>query len=247
MKSFFDPSRAVLDARSLVRTFTNHGENELALPGRAVITFSNGDLKRLTGKGQAPVVAAWQPFRTIYSLSGSTVAVNSFFGGPNIATLVEELSSFGVKEFILWGYCGGLSPSSRIGGLYLAVRALREDGISYHYLADAEDYVSSDWAREWSATAGKAGFQCVDVWSTDAIYRETRQKIEDYSLSGIAAVEMETASLYAVCQAKGLKAAAFLVVSDLLSRGTWQGGFHTRPFKEGVNVMAKFMSENAIL
>ncbi len=100
--------------------------------------------------------------------------------------------------------------------------------------------------RNGLAAAEHDGFQYVDVWSTDAIYRETRQKIADYAQRGIAAVEMETASLYAVCQAKGLKAASFLVVSDLVNKGTWQSGFHTRPFKEAVKNMARFMTEHAI-
>ncbi|MBP1747904.1 MAG: uridine phosphorylase [Deltaproteobacteria bacterium] len=247
VKRFFDPSRAILEPQFLVRSFTGKPEHELVLPERAIITFNNGDLRRLAEKEHISIVTAWQPFRTIYVLSASTVAVNSFFGGPNIAALVEELSSFGAREFILWGYCGGMSGSSRIGSLYIAGRALREEGISYHYLEDDNEFVSSDWAKEWSGVAEHEGFQCVDVWSTDAIYRETNQKIADYARRGIAAVEMETASLYAVCQAKGLKAAAFLVVSDLVNKGTWQGGFHTRPFKEGVRSMARFMTEKAIL
>lgn len=247
MKSFFDPSRAILEPRFLVTSFTRKTDHELALPERAIITFSNGDLRRLTEKGQVPVVASWQPFRTIYSLSASTIAVNSFFGGPNIAALVEELSSFGVREFILWGYCGGISASSRIGSLYIAGRALREDGISYHYLEDDNEFVSSDWVKEWSPVAEHEGFQCADVWSTDAIYRETHQKIADYARRGITAVEMETASLYAVCKAKGLKAVAFLIVSDLVNTRTWQGGFHTRPFKESVRTMARFITERAVL
>lgn len=247
VKRFFDPSPAILTPGSLVGSFTRKTEHELALPERAIITFSNGDLRRLTEREDASAVAAWRPFRAIYPLSASTVAVNSSFGGPSIAALAEELSSFGVREFILWGYCGGISGSSRIGDLYVALRALREDGISYHYIEDDEEFVSSDWAEEWSSLAGHEGFQGVDVWSTDAIYRETQRKIADYSGRGIAAVEMETASLYAVCRAKGLKAAAFLIVSDLVSTGTWQAGFHTRPFKEGVKRMASFMTQKAIL
>ncbi len=247
VKSFFDPSRAILDARSLVGTFTGKTASELALPERAIITFSNGDIRRLIERKVAPAVSAWQPFRAIYSLSASTIVSKSLFGGPNIAQLVEEFSSFGTREFILWGYCGDISGVGRIGDLYIAGRALREDGISYHYLESDEEFASSDWVKEWFESAEREGFQNVDVWSTDAIYRETGQKITDYARRGIAAVEMETASLYAVCQSKGLKAASFMVVSDLLGKGTWQAGFHTRLFKEGVNRMARFLTEHAIL
>lgn len=247
MKRFFDPSRAVLEPRSLVRTFTNKQESELILPERVIITISNGDLRSLTQNvhGALPV-APWQPFRTIYRLSPSTAVVNSSFGGPNIAALVEEFSSFGAREFILWGYCGGICASCRIGDLYIAGRALREDGISYHYLEDDDEFVSSEWAKQWSPVAEEAGFRCVDVWTTDAIYRETARKIADYSGRGIAAVEMEAASLYAVCRARALKAVTFLIVSDLMTPSDWKPGFHTRPLKEASKRMSGFLADHAV-
>ena len=247
MKRFFDPSRSILEPRSLVRTFTKKQESELALPERVIITISNSDLKSLTQNvhGASPI-AGWQPFRTIYSLSPSTAVVNSFFGGPNIAALVEEFSSFGAREFILWGYCGGISASCRIGDLYIVGRALREDGISYHYLEDDDEFVSSEWAKQWSAVAEEAGFRRVDVWTTDAIYRETARKITDYSGRGIAAVEMEAASLYAVCRAKALKAVAFLIVSDLMTPSDWQPGFHTRPRQEAPKRMGRFLKDRGL-
>ncbi len=244
MKRFFDSSRTILEPQSLVKSFTRKTDEELALPERAIITFNAGDLKRLAGD-RLPI-AAWQPFRALYRISEKVVGVNSFFGGPNIAALTEELSAFGVSQFVLWGYCGGISRAAGIGSLYIAGRALREDGISYHYLEDDNEFVSSGWAPEWRDLSEQEGFVYADVWSTDAIYRETHRKIADYARRDIAAVEMECASLYAVCRAKGLKAVAFLVVSDLFNTGKWHSGFHTRPFKEGVRKITRFMTENAM-
>lgn len=218
------------------------------LPRRAVITFSQADLHRMTKEKGASIVEPWSSFRVLYYIAGTnTVVVRAFFGGPNIAALVEELSAFGVSEFVVWGYCGSIARDGRIGDLYLVRSALREDGISYHYLDDDNDYVTSDWVDDWMPVIEEEGFRAVRVWSTDAIYRETEGKVDAYARRGISGVEMEAASLYAVSRAKGLKAAAFLVVSDLFSAGQWVSGFHGKPFKDGVKKMSRFMNEKVVV
>jgi uridine phosphorylase len=248
LRRFFDPSRVILDPQAIVKAFTRKQPHELALPHRGIVTFSDADLRRLTAGRTASIVEAWVPFRTIYHLSGtSTAAIRSSFGGPNIAALMEELSAFGVREFVLWGYCGGMAPDSAVGDVYLARRALREEGISYHYLEDEDDMVLSRWADDWAPAGVEAGFRIADIWTTDAIYRETQNKIDACIERGISAVEMEAASFYAVARAKGLKAVAFLVVSDVFNNGKWTSGFHTKAFKEGVKKLSRFMNEKAVI
>ncbi len=248
MKRFFDSSRILLDPQAIVRAFTKKETDELTLPQRVITTFSDADLGRLTAGRAVSIVKAWMPFRTIYNLSGtSTAAIRCSFGGPNIAALMEELSAFGVREFVLWGYCGGMAPDSAVGDIYLARRALREEGVSYHYLEDEEDMVLSHWADDWTPAGVEAGFRVADIWTTDAIYRETQNKIHACIERGISAVEMEVASFYAVGQAKGLKAVAFLVVSDVFKNGKWISGFHTKAFKEGVKKLSRFMNEKAVI
>jgi len=239
----------VLDPRAIAGALTGKGPHELALPERAIVTFSEADLKRLTQNRDASIVDAWAPFRMIHRLSGtSTVVIRSSFGGPNIAALMEELSAFGVREFVLWGYCGGMGPVRAVGDVCLAGSALREEGISWHYLEDENEMVSSAWADDSTDAAAGSGFPFVDVWTTDAIYRETENKIEACIERGISVVEMEVASFYAVARARDLKAAAFLVVSDLFNNnGTWTSGFHTRAFREGVKKLARFMNGKAVL
>lgn len=247
MKRFFDASRVVLDPQAIAGALTRKKPHELALPERAIITFNETDLRRLTEDRGACIVDAWAPFRMIHLLSGtSTVVVRSSFGGPNIAALMEELSAFGVREFVLWGYCGGMGPDRAVGDVCLAGSALREEGISWHYLEDDNDMVSSPWADDWAPAAAGAGFPIIDIWTTDALYRETENKIDACIKRGISAVEMETASFYAVAGAKSLKAAAFLVVSDVFNNGKWISGFHTKAFKEGAKKLARFMKEKAV-
>jgi uridine phosphorylase len=247
LKRFFDPSRALLAPSDIVLSFTGKSIQELSLPARAVVTFSTGDLKRVMNSKETVVNETWQPFRTIHHVKESaTIMTKSYFGGPNIAALVEELTAFGMKECVLWGYCGAIHNDVNIGDVIIAQRALREDGVSYHYLEEDEDFVESNWFEKWAFTKDDYGFREGAVWSCDAIYRETEEKISRYGERRILGVEMEVASFYAVCRHKGVRGIAFLVVSDVFRDGIWKGGFHTKPFKEGVKRLTGFVLDKVI-
>jgi uridine phosphorylase len=247
LKRFFDPSRALLAPSDIVLSFTGKNVQELFLPARAVVTFSDGDLKRVMNRKETMVNAAWQPFRTIHHIRESAVVMTKcFFGGPNIAALVEELSAFGVKECVLWGYCGAIHNDVSIGDVIVVKKALREDGASYHYLEEDEDFIESNWFEKWVFARDDFGFREGSIWSCDAIYRETEEKISSYGGRNILGVEMEVASFYAVCKHKGIKGIAFLVVSDTFRDGLWKSGFHTKPFREGVKRLTGFVLDKVI-
>ena len=247
MKKFLDTSPSLLKPADLVITFTKKKSEELALPGRTIITFDSGDLKRALNAKRHRLVEAWAPFRWIYRFDDSdTIITKSYFGGPNVAALVEELSAFGVKEFILWGYCGSISEELSVGDRLIAKGALREDGTSCHYLDDRSTFVFTDWFGSWENEARDQGIREGLVWSCDAIYRETRDKVKKYAGMAISAVEMEIASFYAVCTFKKLKGIAFLVVSDSLVDTKWQPGFSTKPFRQGARKMTEFIMAKVV-
>jgi len=91
-------------------------------------------------------------------------------------------------------------------------------------------------------------FTAGTVWSCDAVYRETQAKLAACRRSGMLGVEMEVASFYAVCRAKGLSGAAFLVVSDLFREdGTWMPGFFAPEFSRGARRLGSFLAEHVIV
>jgi uridine phosphorylase len=248
LKSFFDPSSSLLKPEDLVLAFTHRKREELALPTRAVITFVSGDLHHLRELSGAEIVSSWRSFRPLYRPRGKeTIIVRCHPGGPNVAALLEELSAFGVREFCLWGYCGGIAPGIVPGKIILATSALREDGISSHYLNDEEDCIGSDWAAEWEKSMYAEGYMSGTVWSTDALYRETLDKVARYRREGILAVEMEVASCYAVCRKNNLSGAAFLVCSDVLDESGWKSGFQTLELKVGARKLLDYILTNIIV
>jgi purine-nucleoside phosphorylase len=169
-----------------------------------------------------------------------------FAGSTSSKTARPPSRGPGTADPILHRWSRGIASGLSTGDVVLASGALREEGVSYHYLDDQEDTVYSEWARNWSLRAADDGFTPGIVWSCDAIYRETIQKLETYGQRGILGVEMEVASFYAVCAAKGLKAVAFLVVSDVFREGTWTPGFFTKEFMRGAERLGTFLQEHAI-
>ncbi len=247
MKRFLDPSPPIITPTRLVSTLTKKRPAELILPRRAIITFDGRDMHRVTGRRPALIVAPWARYRHIYRIQGTgTVLTRCRVGGSNMAALVEELASFGVQEFVVWGYCGAIDPGLAIGDLLLASGALREEGVSYHYLDDEDELVHAPWLDDWESRAVDAGFAIGPVWTCDALYRETHDKVARFLTRGVRAVEMEVASLYAVCRYRGVKGIALLVVSDLLREDGWVPGFSSKAFRDGVERIVSFVMEEAI-
>jgi uridine phosphorylase len=247
LRRFFEPSRPLVTPRELVTAFTGKGADELTLPERAVIFFDTQDLRRLLKRVRGVQVQSWASLRPIYRVEGTqTILTRSYFGGPNIAACVEELGAFGVKEFIVWGYCGAIDPSLRIGDLLAVRAALREDGVSHHYLEHRKALIATGWFDHWRPLLEERGFRESTIWSCDAIYRETTEKVNQYVNKGIAAVEMEVASLYAVAEHHGFRALALLIVSDELHDGRWKTGFNSPRLKEGIEKLLDFAVEKLI-
>lgn len=247
MRNFFDSSSPLLKPANLVVAFTRNKPEDLALPRRAVIVFSAPDLSLLVKEAGGKPIESWRPFRKLYRAEGKeTILAKCHFGGPNIAAVVEELSSFGVSEFCLWGYCGAMSMRVTVGDVILALSAVREEGVSYHYLPDGDACVRSEWAREWEGLSHAKTIIAGRVWTCDALYRESRDKAAKYASEGVLGVEMEVASFYAVCRAKGLNGVAFLVVSDLVHETGWKAGFGSAELKRGARKLADFILEHVI-
>ncbi len=247
MRSFFDRSAPVLTPADLVLAFTGAKPEALLLPRRAVIVFTPTDLGRLVNRTGADLLPEWQPFKRLYRPRGKEIVLaRSRLGGPALAALVEELAAFGVREFCLWGYCGALDAGVSLGDVVLATAALREEGVSSHYLEDDEEVVESEWVAQWEMSSRKAGILPGLVWTCDAIYRETAGKVARYAERGVLGVEMETASFYAVCKQRCLKAVAFLVVSDLLRPDSWESGFKSAELQKGIDLLSAYIQKHVL-
>ena len=146
-------------------------------------------------------------------------------GGPASANLIEELSHVGIKTFLAFGTCGCLNSKLDATTLIIPTSAIRDEGISYHYLPPSRDVRTSEKVNNALANTlkeQKLNYVFAKIWTTDAIYRETPSRIERRKAEGAIAVEMECASIAAVCKYKGLDFGELLYISDSVSSGDWK-------------------------
>ena len=147
------------------------------------------------------------------AIDGESLTVQSTgMGGPSSAIVIAELASLGVHTLIRVGPCGALIPELELGLLLVVTEALPFDGTSRALSDDAPLHPDGELAEalRGAATGGHAG----PVASTDLFYDNPEGEEQRWLDAGALAVEMETATLFALARRRTLRAASLLLVSD---------------------------------
>lgn len=157
-----------------------------------------------------------------------------FIGAPYTVLVFENLIAWGARHFIFFGWCGAVSPNIKIGDIIIPTSAVIDEGTSKHYAENPSHTVtpSAPLRKKIITSFNKKNVDVQEgsVWSTDAIYRETRKKVEYFQKKNVLAVEMEASALFTVGNFRHVETAAVLVVSDELSTFDWQRGFRNKRF-----------------
>jgi len=162
--------------------------------------------------------------------------VGPLVGAPYGVMILETLIAAGIGKILFWGWCGAISDKIKIGDIIVPNGAVIDEGTSGHYGADsaqvAEPSGEITTKIRDALTRHRLEFHEGLVWSTDAIFRETRAKVERFQSQGALAVEMEASALFTVAKYRAVKVGALLVVSDDLAAFTWKTGFKDQRFKQ---------------
>ena len=177
--------------------------------------------------------------------NGGVSLTGPMIGAPYAVMILETLIAWGARKFIFLGWCGGISEQVKTGDIIIPTAAIIDEGTSRHYLPETRQSIPSQ------KIAGniKAMFREHDVlfhegpiWTTDAVYRETRDQVQTFQDQGVQAVEMETSAVFTVAKYRSVEAAAILVVSDELSGSDWKPGFKQKRFKQGRTSACRMVS-----
>jgi len=149
-------------------------------------------------------------------------------GAPAAAAALEELAAMGTSNFVSVGTAGSLQRDLNVGDLVLCEAAIRDEGVSHHYLPAAKlataTAAMSDALRAAMRGAGVA-FRAGTSWTIDTPYRETVAEARHYQAEGVLCVEMEAAALFAVAEVRGLNVASAFAISDSLADLVWNPQF----------------------
>lgn len=154
-----------------------------------------------------------------FELEGRTTAFYLSGIGSTLAAgdVIEANWLTGATKFVMFGSAGALDREKTAGHYVVPTAAYRGEGMSYHYAAPA-DYIGVPGAETVCRVFDALGAPYVTgrVFTTDAIYRETRRQIAARRAEGCIAVEMELAGVQAVCTHHGFALYDFLMTGDML-------------------------------
>ena len=250
--NFFDPDgEPLVTPREMVKILTRRriGAKNLKVEPCALICVLRHDLRAFVKRLQGEILGAWKGYREVYRGSvgeGRVTIAHSLFGASNCVALAEELASFGMKRALFMGYCGSLQPGVRAGDIIVPTEAIREEGTSFHYLPPgvaAQPHQGTQDVILDCLQRSTVPYHQGTIWTTDAIYRETKGKVKRYQEAGVLGVEMELAALFAFGMAQKVAVGGVLVVTDELSSGRWQPRFFSPQLIRGVRRVRKVVVE----
>lgn len=156
-------------------------------------------------------------------------------GCPACAGNLDEFHAMGVTKVMFCGGGGVLDRNIEVGQLLLVDGAIRDEGFSYHYLPPSRvvytDPAVTEKVRRY-LDENRVPYLRGLVWTTDAIFRETPDRIARRKEEGAKIVEMEQAGCIAVAQFRGFAYGALIYGGDDLSGEEWSNrGWRSR---EGV-------------
>ena len=167
--------------------------------------------------------------RNMYGFTGTykgkpVSIMGSGMGIPSMSIYARELIvSFGVKNIIRIGTCGGIGTDIKIRDVIFAqgastdsnVNRARVRGYDFSAIANFDLLLNGVNAAQDLGIDAKVG----NVFTTDTFYQADDTFYKDLDKLGVLAVDMETAGLYGVAAEYGANAMALFTVSDHVITG----------------------------
>jgi uridine phosphorylase len=200
----------IFSPKSLVETVRENKHLKIeSVPSVCVLEF-DGDLTDwLISTGKVKPCKSWACFHTtMYSLEleGFTVGiVPRTIGGPYAVLIAEQMAVSGTRIILGLTSAGRVNSEMPVPGLVVITSAVRDEGTSYHYLAASEVINAPPKVAQFLKSELEnlpLPVLSGGVWTTDAPYRETQKELVSHATTGVLAVEMQAASLFAFSKAR---------------------------------------------
>jgi uridine phosphorylase len=224
---------ALTEPAAFVRYWIEHGvlPADHRAPHSVVLLYQRAVLDAVLASDVSPFAprgrrnTAFLDLHVFDATDGHVGVVGGFgIGAPAAVATMESLAAIGVRRFVGLGTAGALRGDLDTGDVVVCDRAVRDEGVSHHYLpparfADANPALTAS-VHDALAVAGLAP-TIGSAWTIDAPFRETVLEARHYADEGVAVVEMEAAALFAVGAVRGVAVASAFAISDSLADGEW--------------------------
>ena len=147
-----------------------------------------------------------------------------YVGCPACAGNLDLFQAMGIQKVMFCGGGGVLDKNIAVGQLLVVEGAIRDEGFSYHYVEPSR-LIYVDEAVNEKITAYLEQHDIAYIrgltWTTDALFRETAERIALRRQEGAKIVEMEQAGCIAVAQFRGFDYGAIIYGGDDVSQDEW--------------------------
>ena len=169
-----------------------------------------------------PVIATYETVTCnypVYRVSDALCLCQAPIGAPVAVQLMDWMICYGVERVISVASCGALVDLPE-NALVIPRRALRDEGTSYHYMPPARWSYPDDGVQQMIKDLFDAegiAYTDTDTWTTDAIYRETVDKVRRARSESCGVVDMQCSALCACAEFRRVQFGQFLYVTDSLA------------------------------
>ena len=195
---------------------------------RMVITFFPEVMQKLRSAGQivpARTIPGENPIEIYRFADDRDVLVTlGQVGCPACAGNLDLFHAMGIRRVMFCGGGGVLNRDIDVGRLLLVDGAVRDEGFSYQYAPPSRVIRTDPQVTDRIA-------RCLDArgvdylrgltWTTDAIFRETAERVRRRREEGAQIVEMEQSGCIAVARFRGFAYGALIYAGDDLSGEAW--------------------------
>lgn len=232
----------ILTPQKLVETLARRkgsSYKNLTLPATAVITPVYPIFRHLVRLLDGKPLKSWSwknpsPFRFGGRNRDRGVVACCPMGAPNVAMILEEFAAFGVETVLFLGLAGGIENNTKIGNLVLPPYAHVGEGTSRYYGNPSLTFADKVLWQELKSGLVEEGVKDImafPIWTTDALYRETRGMLKELTGLRVMGVDMETSAVFSVAKMLSIRAAVILWISDILGPEGWEPHFHEERLK----------------
>lgn len=202
---------------------------------KLIITFFPEVIDKLAAEGKITLertVAGENP-ALIYRFADADILITlGFVGCPACAGNLDLFNCMGVTRVMFCGGGGVLDKNIEVGQILVVDGAIRDEGFSYHYIEPSRYiYTNPEVTEKITQYLEENSISYIRglTWTTDAIFRETSDRIARRKEEGAKIVEMEQAGCIAVSQFRGFAYGALIYGGDDVSQDEWNNrGWRSR-------------------
>jgi uridine phosphorylase len=144
--------------------------------------------------------------------AGRPIAYASVYGSAMASEIVQIFGVLGTRLVIQTGCCGALADEIEAGDLFVPTEAFCGEGAAQYYKRDGQ-VVCPRHLHSLEAIADLP-IHRGRLYTTAALLAEGEREIEEWHRQGFAAVDMETATTFAVAEHFGMDRLAVLFAFD---------------------------------